>query len=111
MATKKTEFAKCWVVTHPDHGRAYVIADNWEQATVKAAKFWGVKWKDVAFFCDLEKTMEARRGVCLKCRRIIYSSRELCEDCAHALQVEDEQARRRMRGTWYLGKKGDAFGA
>ena len=106
MAKKKTEYDKCWVVTNPDHGRAYVIADNWEQATVKAAEFWGVKWRDVAFFCDLEKTMEARRGVCARCRRIIYSNRELCENC----EREEEQARKRMRDTWYLGRKGDAFG-
>lgn len=110
MGSRKTEFAKCFVVRHPEHGPAYVVADNWEQATVKAAQFWGVPWAKVAFDCTMEKTMEARKGVCIKCRRIIYSSRELCEDCDHELQTRNTIAQKKMRDTWYLGRKDGAFG-
>lgn len=111
MASRKTEFAKCFVVRHPDHCAAYVVADNWEQATVKAAEFWGVPWASVVFDCELEKTMEARRGVCSRCRRIIYSNRELCDACRKVLETEEKTVRERMKKTWYLGKKNEVFGA
>ena len=39
MASKQST---CWVIEHPEIGTAFVVADNWEQATVRAAEFWGV---------------------------------------------------------------------
>ena len=41
MASKQST---CWVIEHPKIGTAFVVADNWEQATVRAAEFWGVSW-------------------------------------------------------------------
>ena len=41
MASKQST---CWVIEHPEIGTAFVVADNWEQATVRAAEFWGVSW-------------------------------------------------------------------
>lgn len=39
---KKTEWL--WFVACEGHVTAPVIAESWEQATVEAAKFWGVRW-------------------------------------------------------------------
>lgn len=41
MASKQST---CWVIEHPEIGTAFVVADSWEQATVRAAEFWGVSW-------------------------------------------------------------------
>lgn len=62
-AIKKTEPEYIWWVSHPDHTVAVVRAENWEQATVAAAEWWGVPWAKVAAMCEARK-MERRRAVC-----------------------------------------------
>ena len=40
--SRKKEFV--FFVKHPNHTTVPVIAENWEQATMKAAEFWGIGW-------------------------------------------------------------------
>lgn len=66
MAGKKKQ-TFVWWVTHPDHTVAVVVADNWEQATVEAAKWWDVPWGKVAALCEVQKKEPLKRGVCRDC--------------------------------------------
>ena len=107
---KKDEKGVCWVVAMPGRNPAYVVAENWEQATVKAAQFWGVPWGATVAHMELRQKMEARKNVCLKCRKIFYGDGELCTGCEAERMHEQERAERRMKKTWYLGRKDAAFG-
>lgn len=71
MAGKKETLL--WRVNHPDHTTAVVIADNWEQATVEAAKWWEVPWGKVAALCECEKKEPILRGVCCDCGDKMWS--------------------------------------
>lgn len=105
MASRTKGYETFWVVGHPEHCNAYVIAESWAEATVLAAKFWGVPWKEVACHCDMLGRHEAKKNVCLRCRRIIYGKDRLCQKCETELRHEDEEAVRRLKKTWYLGRK------
>lgn len=89
---------------------AYVQAENWEQATVKAAAFWGISWGANVAHMEPGQTYEARKNLCLKCRRIIYGERELCEACEAVREQDRARAEQRMKRTWYMGRKNAAFG-
>lgn len=100
----------CWVVELPGRCPAYVQADSWEQATVKAAEFWGVPWGRNVAHMTLQQKMESRKNVCLRCRRIFYEQGELCPACEHARRDDAANAAARMKKTWYMGRKDAAFG-
>ena len=68
-----------WWVRHPDHEVAIVRAPNWEQATVEAAKWWDVPWREVAALCELEKKELAPRCICQKCGERFHGEAVLCE--------------------------------
>lgn len=109
MAGKKN-IAECWVVTLEGRCPAYVVAESWEQATVKAAEFWGVPWGANVAHMGLQQKMEARKNVCLQCRRIFYGDGELCTVCETARVQDRRRAEQRMKETWYLGRRDAAFG-
>lgn len=109
MAGKKNT-ATVYVVTLEGRCPAYVQAESWAEATVRAAEFWGIPWGRNVANMELQQKMEARKNVCLKCRRIIYGERELCEACEAARLQDRENAERRMKKTWYMGRKDAAFG-
>ena len=109
MAAKKNT-ALVWVVTLEGRCPAYVQAENWEQATVKAAEFWGIPWRANVAYMELQQTMESRKNTCLKCRRIVYGEHELCPACENAREQDKQLAEQRMKKTWYLGRKDAAFG-
>ena len=53
-----------WWVRHPECGLAIVDAPNWEQATVEAANWWEVSWREVAALCECERE-EIVPGMCV----------------------------------------------
>ena len=89
---KKPETKKfLWFVSHPDHCRAPVMAEDVEQATVEAAHLWGVPWASVAAHCDAQKRGEARKQLCARCGMFHYGEEDICVSCRKAL--EDEERR------------------
>lgn len=46
--TRKPDPDKIWWVAHPAHTTAVVSAPSWELATVEAARWWDVPWREVA---------------------------------------------------------------
>lgn len=105
MATiKKTEPEYIWWVSHPDHTVAVVRAQNWEQATVEAAEWWGVPWAKVASMCEARKMERAPRCVCVKCGIVFHGESLRCARCeAEARDAElnyQEQNRRYWREMW-----------
>lgn len=94
MADKKK--TACWAIQHPELGTAWVIADDYEQATVKAAEWWGVPWgKHVAQMRELT--------------RVPYM-RHVCEKCLKIQETEQQETARRLKATWWQGKKDAPFG-
>lgn len=109
MAGKENR-SVCWVVTLEGRCPAYVVAENWEQATVKAAQFWGIPWGANVAHMALQQKLEARKNVCLRCRKIYYGGAELCPACEQARVDDQRRVELRMKRTWYEGRKDAAFG-
>lgn len=107
MASKKST---CWVIEHPEIGTAFVVADSWEQATVRAAEFWGVSWARTVSGMELVRRKDARKNICCRCGQIFHGSGDLCGACEKILRTEEAETSRRLRETWYLGRKDAAFG-
>ena len=93
---------------HPRHTTAPVIAENWEQATVKAAQFWGVSWGKVAALCECERKMDTHKGVCMDCGRVFYGGEVLCPRCEEKRKGEERRKQEWLRrgGASLLPKKG-----
>ena len=97
MATEKKQ-TWIWWVEHPDHTDAVVIADNWEQATVEAAKWWEVPWGKVAAMCSVKKKEPLLRGVCCECGAKMWSPggpRTRCAKCEAV--ARDRELNRKAR--------------
>ena len=75
MASKQST---CWVIEHPEIGTAFVVADSWEQATVRAAEFWGVSWARTVSGMELVRRKDARKNICCRCGQIFHGSGDLC---------------------------------
>ena len=43
---------KIWRVSHPDHGEIEVFAPSLPAAIAAAAKVWGRRWQEYAFYAD-----------------------------------------------------------
>ena len=56
---------RVWWVRHPRYGTAVVSAPDWEQATVEAAKWWDVPWREVAALCECDRTEAVTRNICV----------------------------------------------
>lgn len=73
-----------WWVDHPDHTTAVVVADNWEQATVRAAEWWEVPWGTVVAYCTEKKKEPLLRGMCCDCGAKMWADggkRVRCATC------------------------------
>ena len=70
MAKKETKLTM-WIVACEGHTDAWVNAPDWAQATVKAAEFWGVPWREVAAQCECRMKKQAVKGVCPPVRPIL----------------------------------------
>ena len=94
-----------WEISCEGHRDAWVTAPNWEQATLKAAEFWNVPWREVAARCELKKkTVGAPRNVCCRCGRIYFGSPPMCEACEKNEKLEEEELRRRIKRAYQMGR-------
>lgn len=80
-AIKKANPDYIWWVSHPEHTVAVVRAENWEQATLAAAEWWGVPWAKVAALCEARKMERAPRCVCVKCGIVFHGEGLRCARC------------------------------
>lgn len=101
---------RCWEVSHPELGKAWVTAESWELATVEAAKVWRVPWGKSVAEMRCERSWRAPRHICQRCGRIFNSEGLLCEVCKKTLETEREQTALRLKKTWYMGAKEAPFG-
>lgn len=103
MPTKNEKKKKLWVffVKHPEHTVAPVMAESWEQATVKAAEFWGVAWRTVAALCECERKWEAHRCICMDCGKYFHGEDILCDFCRARRRDEEQNYRQYLKnGGW-----------
>ena len=104
MAEKKSRNI-LWQVGCEGHTDAWVNAENWELATVAAAEFWNVPWREVAARCEMkQKIVGAPRNVCCRCRRTYYGAPPMCMACQKDVQLEEEHLQRRLKRAYRLGK-------
>ena len=97
MASKQST---CWVIEHPEIGTAFVVADNWEQATVRAAEFWGVSWARTVSGMELVRRKDARKNICCRCGQIFHGA-GIC-----AARARRSCGRRRTRRAADCGRPG-----
>ncbi len=89
---------KIWFLRHEGHGVAIVRAESFEQATVAAAKFWGVPWAKVAAGIEVERTKPLMTNICAKCGKMFQGGKEiLCTHCEKAQREEDAEKVRIQR--------------
>lgn len=102
MADKKKTV--CWAIQHPELGTAWVIADDYERATVKAAEWWGVPGQACGQMRELTR-IPYMRNVCPKCGQIYNSDETMCEKCLKIQETERQETARRLKATWWQGKR------
>ena len=104
MAEKKTRTI-LWEVGCEGHVDAWVIAENWELATVEAARFWDVPWRKVAALCEPKKRIVgAPRNVCFRCRRTYSGPPPMCDACRKVMETEEARLRRARNRAYRMGK-------
>lgn len=89
--TKKKEWL--WFVSCEGHATMPVIAESWEQATVEAARLWGVRWGAVAALCELEEKRPVIRNVCCRCGTWFHGSGVVCDHCRSEAEIEERRVR------------------
>lgn len=101
----KGKRAILWEVGCEGHTDAWVTAGNWELATVAAAEFWGVPWREVAAKCELkQKITGAPRNICCRCGRTYYGGPPMCGACKLTAQTEEALLRRKLKRAYQTGK-------
>lgn len=95
MAAAKKEWL--WFVSCEGHVTAPVIAESWEQATVEAARFWGVRWGAVAAMCELQEKRPVVKNVCYKCGVYFHGSGVVCDHCRSEAEIEERRAQAAKR--------------
>lgn len=104
MADKKKKDI-LWEVGCEGHTDAWVIADSWELATVAAAQFWGVPWREVAAKCEQKnRIVGAPRNICCRCGKTYFGAPPMCEACKKTVATEEARLRRRLARAYQLGK-------
>lgn len=94
-----------WEVGCEGHTDAWVVAENWELATVEAADFWGVPWREVAAKCEQKgKTVGAPSNICCRCGRVYFAPPPMCETCRKSLLLEEEETKRRVARAYREGR-------
>ena len=101
---RKTETV-FWIISCEGHTDAWVNAPDWEQATVAAAEFWGVPWREVASRCECKRREKALKGVCPKCHRFFYGGAEICDSCQKQMAVEEQNLRQYLKNKYKHQKK------
>lgn len=94
-----------WEVGCEGHSDAWVSAQTWEEATIKAAEFWGVPWSRVAAYCvEKQKVVGAPKNVCCRCGRIYFGNPPMCISCEKSAKLEEEETQRRLAKAYRMGK-------
>ena len=94
-----------WQIGCDGHTDAWVSADNWELATVAAAEFWGVPWREVAAYCEMkQKIVGAPRNICCRCHRTYYGPPYMCAFCKKDVRLEEEHLQRRLKRAYQMEK-------
>lgn len=88
-----------WWVRHPECGLAVVDASNWELATVEAADWWEVPWKEVAALCECKREEIVPRHVCICCGTIFNGDGFRCTKCE--IVERDRRLNKRARERKY----------
>lgn len=78
---RKTDRERVWWVDHPDHTVAVVRATGWEQATVEAAEWWEVPWREVAALCECIRVEKILHNICVDCGTLFNDTGTRCERC------------------------------
>ena len=97
-----------WFITAPGHVQVPVVAPDWEQAPVEAARFWGVPWAKIFCQCELVRKSEVLRNVCIRCKRHFNGEGVECEPCQKLRAIEEKEAQAAARRYWkkhYLREK------
>lgn len=95
-----------WVIGHPRiPNRAYVLADNWELATVAAAEYWGVPWSKIAADCYEINHHKAMRNICIRCGNVYFGEPPFCDRCIEKAKA-DRNAARRVAGKYWKQQSG-----
>ena len=94
MAAEKTTL---WAVGCEGHRTAWVIAPSWELATVEAAKFWKVPWREVAARCEEVMRKQGITNICCICGRTYHGAPPMCEACRLTEETEEQQDALRRR--------------
>lgn len=103
MAEKKNRLI-LWEVGCEGHVDAWVTAPNWEQATVEAARFWDVPWREVASRCEQkDKIVGAPRNVCCRCKRMYSGMPPMCGACEPVMKTEERRMQLARKRAYQLG--------
>ncbi len=78
---RKAERLFFWIVACEGHTNAWVNAEDWELATVAAAAFWGVPWREVAAKCECRQKRPVIKGVCPQCGSFFFGGAKRCDLC------------------------------
>ena len=73
-----------WFVRCDGYGTVWVRAENWELATVEAAKEWGVSWGEIAAECEMVQHKDALKNVCPSCGAYHHTGETICSLCQRA---------------------------
>ena len=91
MAAKPKEYL--WFIKAPGHVQVPVVAADWEQATVQAARFWDVPWAKIFCKCELVRKSVVIRNVCCRCGVWFHGSGVVCDHCRSEAEIEERRAR------------------
>lgn len=109
MAAKPKEYL--WFIKAPGHVQVPVVAADWEQATVQAAKFWDVPWAKIFCQCELVRKSVVIRNVCCRCGKHFNAPGVECEPCKLIRATEEQNAQAAERRYWqrhYIRKSSEA---
>ena len=98
----KTEIIT-WIIGCEGHTDAWVTAPDWPLATVRAAEFWGVPWREVAARCVCKRREKALKGICPRCGHFFYGGAKMCDVCLKALEDDEHNLQQYLKHRY--GKK------
>ena len=94
-----------WEVGCRGHVDTWVLAPDWELATVEAARFWGVPWGKVAALCECkQRIVGAPKNICCRCKKTYFGPPPMCGACRETVKTEEALLRRSREQAYRTGK-------